>query len=234
MPHDSADQIFEEFQDIVQQGILRGFPNAERNGCPGSAVLEELANRPQPRRDVGWEHVTHCSPCYREFLDIRTQVKQRRELERRRALWRRVAVAASMILLGGSAIATYEVLQRNAGPARSEQSSPYQSASLDLKDRSVARSVEGQNTKTQPLVLPGKHLDLTIFLPIGSEPGRYEVKLLKKIDEPLLSFSGEAIVDRGTTVLRAKLDLTGQGAGSFLIGLRQPPSDWTYYPVTVR
>ena len=69
---------------------------------------------------------------------------------------------------------------------------------------------------------------------IGSEPGRYDVQLLKKIDEPLLSLSGEATVENGTTILRARLDLTGQAAGSFLVGLRQRPSDWTYYPVTIQ
>ena len=98
----------------------------------------------------------------------------------------------------------------------------------------MTRSVEKQAPKAQPLILPAKRLDLSIFLPIGSEPGRYDVQLLKKIDEPLLSVSGEATVQNGTTILRARLDLTGQTTGSFLVGLRQPPSDWTYYPVTIQ
>ncbi len=230
---ESADQIFEELQDIVQQAILREFPNPERKGCPGPASLRELANRPRPTRDAVWEHVTHCSPCYQEFLDLRSQVKI--ELERRRGavLRRRVVVAAIVVVLAGGAIATYEISQR--GTFRNPPAAgPYESASLDLKDRSVARSVEKQAPKTLPLILPARRLDLSIFLPIGSEPGRYDVQLLKKIDEPLLSVSGEATVQNGTTILRARLDLTGQVTGGFLIGLRQPPSDWTYYPVTIQ
>jgi hypothetical protein len=230
---ESADQIFEEFQDIVQQAILREFPNPERKGCPGPVSLRELANRPRPTRDAVWEHVTHCSPCYREFLDLRTHVKAELERRRRVVLRRRVAVAAVVVVLAGGAITTYEISQRSAfrnPPA----AGPYESASLDLKDRSVTRSIEKQAPKTQPLILPAKRLDLSIFLPVGSEPGRYDVQLLKKIDEPLLSVSGEATVQNGNTILRARLDLTGQAAGSFLVGLRQPPSDWTYYPVTVQ
>lgn len=230
---ESADQIFEEFQDIVQQAILREFPNPERKGCPGPVSLRELANRPRPTRDAVWEHVTHCSPCYREFLDLRTQVKAELERRRRVVLRRRVAVAAVVVVLAGGAITTYEISQRSAfrnPPA----AGPYESASLDLKDRSVPRSVEKQAPKTQPLILPAKRLDLSIFLPIGSEPGRYNVQLLKKIDEPLLSVSGEATVENGTTILRARLDLTGQTTGSFLVGLRQPPADWTYYPVAIQ
>jgi hypothetical protein len=82
--------------------------------------------------------------------------------------------------------------------------------------------------------LPAKRLDLTIFLPIGSEPGRYDVKLLKSVDESLLNASGQAQVEHGLTILRTRLDLAGRPPGSFLIGLRQPPSVWTYYPVSIR
>jgi hypothetical protein len=229
MPDDSADEVFEELQDIVQQAVLRGFPNPERKGCPGTEVLRELANRPQPTRDAAWEHVTHCSPCYGEFLELRNQVKQLRELGRRRTLRRRALVAALVVLVAGGAIAVYEALHQ-----RGSSSAPYQVASLDLKDRTVVRGATDQNTATQPLVLPASRLDLTILLPIGSEAGRYEVQVFKNVDQPLLNVSGEAVIENGTTVLRARLDLAGQGTGNFLLALRRPPSDWTYYPVTVR
>ena len=111
---ESADQIFEELQDIVQQAILREFPNPERNGCPGPASLRELANRPRPTRDAVWEHVTHCSPCYQEFLDLRNQVKIELARQRRAVLRRRVVVAAIVVVLAGGAIATYEISQRGA------------------------------------------------------------------------------------------------------------------------
>jgi hypothetical protein len=230
---ESADQIFEELQDIVQQAILREFPNPERKGCSGTESLRQLANRPRPTRDAVWEHVTHCSPCYREFLDLRTQVKSQRERQRRLEVRRHVLVAAALLVVVGGAVATYVMSQRGYFRTTAPTGT-YESASLDLKDRSVARSVEKQTSKAQPLVLPAKRLDVSILLPIGSEPGRYDVQLLKKIDEPLLTVSGEATVEHGTTILRARLDLTSQAAGSFLVGLRQPPSDWTYYPVSIQ
>ena len=230
---ESADQIFEELQDIVQQAILREFPNPERKGCSGTESLRQLANRPRPTRDAVWEHVTHCSPCYQEFLDLRTQVKSHREHERRIALRRRALVVATLLVVVAGAAATYEMSQK--GYFRSTPPpGTYESASLDLKDRSVSRSVEKQPSKTQPLLLRARRLDLRIFLPIGSEPGRYDVQLLKKIDEPILSVSGGAAVEQGVTVLQAKIDLTGQPAGNYLVGLRQLPSEWTYYPVTIQ
>jgi hypothetical protein len=230
---ESADQIFEELQDIVQQAILREFPNPERNGCPGAEPLRQLANRPRPTRDAVWEHVTHCSPCYREFLDLRAQVKSQREQERRVAVRRRVLAVAALLVIAAGAAATYEMSKR--GYFRSTPPvGTYESASLDLKDRSVSRSVEKQAPKTQPLMLPARRLDLSIFLPIGSEAGRYDVQLLKKIDEPILSATGDARIEQGVTILHARIDLSGQTIGNYLIGLRQSPSEWTYYPVTIQ
>ena len=226
---DDPDQIFEELQDIVQQAILREFPNPGRKDCPGPEVLRELANRPRPTRDSDWEHITHCSPCYGEFLDLRAKVKERQELERRRLVRRRAGVIGLALLAMAGLFGGYRLLQRSGGSSDGQ----YLSASLDLKDRSVTRG-GGQALQPHPLVLPATRLDLTIYLPIGSEAGRYEVQFLKKIDDPILKASGEATIERGITVLRAKLDLTGQVAGSFLVGLRQPESEWTYYPVAIR
>ena len=231
MPDDSPDQIFEEFRDVVQQTILTGFPNPERKGCVGSAVLQELANRPLPVRDAAWEHVTHCSPCYREFLEFRARVKHAR---RRLVVHRRLMVsgaAVALVIAGG--ITKYELAHRGDRSANQTAGS-YQTAALDLKDRSVARGEGGHPSRTEPLILPPKPLDLTIYLPIGSEPGAYQVQLLKRIDEPLMTVSGEARVVHGNTVLRARIDLTHVTSGAVLIGLRQPPSEWTYYPVTIR
>jgi len=233
MNDDSADQIFEHFQDIVQQAILREFPNPERKGCPGTEVLRELASRPRPVRDAPWEHVTHCSPCFREFLDLRTEAKQRLELEHRRAIRRRTALAAIAAAVAGGGIAAYEVFHRGGLPP-SEELGPYQPALLDLRDTSTTRGAEGQGRKGPPHILPAKRLDLTILLPVGSEPGPYEVQFLKNVDKPLLNASGGATVENGITVVRTKLDLSRQAPGNFLIGLRQGPSTWTFYPVTIR
>ena len=92
---------------------------------------------------------------------------------------------------------------------------------------------EGQRQRTQLHILPAKRLDLTILLPVGSEPGPYEVQFLKDVDKPLVNGSGGATLENGITVVRAKLDLSRKDPGTYLIGLRRPPSNWTFYPVTI-
>ena len=233
MPDDSADQTFEQLQDIVQQAILREFPNPERKGCPGTEVLRELANRPRPTRGAAWEHVTHCSPCYKEFLDLRSEVRRQLDLQRRRTIRRRTALGGIAIVVAGGGIAVYEIL-RHRSLRSFEDLGPYQPALLDLRDASAQRGAGGQSRRAQPHILPAKRVDLTILLPIGSEPGPYEVQLLKDVDKPLLNASSKASVEDGTTVLKVKIDLSRQNPGGFLIGLRQPPLDWTYYPVAIQ
>jgi hypothetical protein len=232
MRDDSADQIFEEFQDIVQQAILRGFPNPERKACPGAEVLRELANRPRPTRDAAWEHVTHCSPCYREFLDLRSEVKARLAQQRRHTLQRRAALAAGVALFTGAAVAAYEIFH-HAQIVKSPEANAYQPALLDLRNQSAPRSVGTPNTSMAPPILPAKRLKLTILLPVGSEPGHYEVEFLDNTAQ-LVTTGGEAYVQQGTTILMLALDLQGRAGRNYEIGLRRPPSDWAYYRVLLQ
>ena len=70
---ESSDAQYERLKHQLQQTILTEYPNPERKGCPGQTVLQGLAARyldDGVQEDPNWHHVTHCSPCYREFLDI--------------------------------------------------------------------------------------------------------------------------------------------------------------------
>jgi len=68
----------------LQEAILRDFPNPERTGCPGTAVIRDIAERSVKLEIVegaDWDHIIRCSPCYREFLTIndklRTEAQER-------------------------------------------------------------------------------------------------------------------------------------------------------------
>jgi hypothetical protein len=75
---ETPEEKWNRVQKKVQQGILTAYPNPNREGCPGSEVLLELAGRATKLKtlegDERWEHVTHCSPCYKEYLEAREQV----------------------------------------------------------------------------------------------------------------------------------------------------------------
>jgi hypothetical protein len=76
---ESPEQKWDRVQKKIQQAILTSYPNPKREGCPGSAGLTDLARRAAAldtlEGDPSWDHVTHCSPCYKEFLEARDQFR---------------------------------------------------------------------------------------------------------------------------------------------------------------
>ena len=101
-PDESPESKFDRLKKQLQDAILRDYPNPERKGCPGGAVLRELAERPLGQAvedDPHWAHITHCSECYREFLAFNNAFRQQAKARRVRVRWS-VAVAAIVITVG--------------------------------------------------------------------------------------------------------------------------------------
>src|ERR1700726_2324171 len=76
---ESSEQKYDRIQRDIQSAILKNYPNPERIGCRGKVVVELFAKNPDritaeddvnPQSD--WYHITHCSPCYAEFLELRS------------------------------------------------------------------------------------------------------------------------------------------------------------------
>ena len=97
----------------------------------------------------------------------------------------------------------------------------------------MTRSEEGKED-TKPIVLQREPEALIIRLPFGSREGAYEIQIAKSAEHPLLSATGEAKVENGTTAVTAKMDFSGLPAGNYFICLRRLPWDWTCYPVVIR
>src|SRR3954454_19667614 len=73
---ETPEQKYKRMADPVQQSILRNYPNPNREGCPGEAAVREVASRTEVQKDELWRHITHCSPCYAEFLQYRDEQPQ--------------------------------------------------------------------------------------------------------------------------------------------------------------
>ena len=67
-PTDDDDAEVERFLDEM---FSCANPNPSRRGCPTTTVLFELAHRQRGLDDPLWDHLTKCSPCYREFMALR-------------------------------------------------------------------------------------------------------------------------------------------------------------------
>ena len=85
------------FLKAAQRVLLQGgFPNPERTGCPDKSILKAIASREvSPGKVMDWiEHVGMCSPCFREYTELRRQV-----VWRRRAAYLRACAQITCALL---------------------------------------------------------------------------------------------------------------------------------------
>src|SRR5713226_6407122 len=163
--------------DILRQGLATEFPNPERIGCPGSALLKGIAHgRVSLTEAEPWlDHLGSCSPCFQEFTAFRRQaVSQRRRMQ----AW--VAVAAVLVF------AVVGWLWMRARPSLQTTATVV----LDLRDRSVARGQNPSETGQSPLEIPRSAKHLILDLPIGSKEGPYDVGLLSETGDELLRTTG--------------------------------------------
>ena len=95
---ETPEQKYNRIAAAVQQTILQNFPNPDRVGCPGEAKLREVAARKTIVEDDAWQHITHCSPCYGEFLAEKERLRGSQRKRRTRAA---LAAAAVLVILVG-------------------------------------------------------------------------------------------------------------------------------------
>jgi hypothetical protein len=224
---DATEQRYERLRGAIQETILRNFPNPERKGCPGDAMVREVAGRRQLLEDDAWQHITHCSPCYGAFLEYKNDFRRVR-----RGQGLKILLGAVTFVVLGASITVYEV--RHYGePSETSGRAIFETATVDLRNASSKRGTEGQPANVPQLFLPRKRLALTIYLPFGSEPGNYEIRLARP-GQPLITARADAKFEQGTTVLRTRIDLSLLMPGEFMIGVRQGTWNWNDYPVTLR
>ena len=80
MRPETPEEKFNRLQAIIQNAVLTGYPNPLRINCPGSAAIAEYSKRVMDFEDIvegeePYEHITHCSPCYAEFLQANDDVR---------------------------------------------------------------------------------------------------------------------------------------------------------------
>jgi hypothetical protein len=91
-----------------------------------------------------------------------------------------------------------------------------------------------QNSNKSAVQIPRDRLTLSIYLPVGSEPGHYEVQILQEPGQALAQAEGSAGFRDHIAVLTVKLDLTHLTPGLYLMEIRQSGLSWSQYPVLLK
>jgi hypothetical protein len=206
--------------DILRQGLAKEFPNPERIGCPGSALLKGIAQRrvSLTEAEPWFEHLGSCSPCFQEFTQFRAQeASQRRRIQ----VW----IAAAAVLVFAMAGWLWE----RTRPSVQTTATVF----LDLRERSVARGQNPSDSSQLPLHVPHTAKHLILDLPIGNREGSYDVALLGETGDEIVRTAGTAQLENHVVILRADVDFVSVRPGSYFLGVRQPGLDWTRFALRV-
>lgn len=149
--------------------------------------------------------------------------------KRVRLLGLAAAVAALVIVVGWAVLAKLDVPLGHGVVAWAEG---WQQASVDLRGYEALRGGE-PGPSLPPLVLPRGKLILTINLPVGSEPGHYDVELQQSRGQTIAQANGTANLVNGLTVLKIRIDTRRAHRGGASLRVRPPVRSWSQYRIDV-
>ena len=83
-------------------------------------------------------------------------------------------------------------------------------------------------------MLSRARLKVTIQLPVGSEPGEYEIQVLDADPKSRASSTGRAAIIDYVTSLETILDTSTLPAGGYQLAVRREGYDWQLFPVQLQ
>jgi hypothetical protein len=209
----------------------RAHPNPAREGCPPAELMTRLAHRQLPIGDPAYDHIGKCSPCYQELRAIQQADATRLTTAAKR---KRLAYAAATLLV--LAIVGSFVLRRATSTGRTAVSTAEieQQARLDLRPFVGGRGGDQRTKEPEGLVLSRGRLNATILLPVGSEPGEYEVQIVDDELKPRTSSTGTTSIVDHVTTLKTMLDTSALTPGNYQLAIRRQGEDWRLVPTRLR
>jgi hypothetical protein len=224
-PDPSGFRPEDQFDDVFAYGN----PNPDRVGCPSREALRALSRRERPIDDPGYEHISNCSPCFREFRAL--QQARAAELYSRKRLWSLVTAATVLVgsVAGWLLFAPGRIADRD-GPR--EQAAVVETV-LDFQKYTVNRGEQPASQQARVPLGAARHR-LTVLLPVGAEPGRYDVQLVDSKHQSRAATVGQAQIRNYVTTLTADFDVTSVPRGDYQLALRREGDDWYLYPVVIQ
>lgn len=217
----------------LRQHVLIGFPNPRRDGCPDHATLRAMAFRVKTLQLSSHlvSHVASCSPCFRDYSSLRKSVKHQRITKIM------VGIAASLLIAAGIFVLRPRPEDQNPPSpppiAQTPVPTPTPVATVVVNLASLVRT-RGQGTaNTDRVTLPAKRLRVKFLMPIGSEPGRYEVQIIRSGGDVVIDTAATAGINDGVTSFEVEVPLETLKSSSLTLLVRPPGLTWQRYPIYV-
>lgn len=245
-----------EFLAFARSYLSDAFPNADRQGCPPDESLQSLAANPSESQAAITEHIASCSPCFRRYSELLTDVQLQRTADRAFS-WKRIfgwsrthpllvgaVLACALFIAIGVRLLWTRFSVPNPPPLETHQphnpTSPvnpvvaYLPLSLDLTNISPIRGSKPPTTGSQRRVrVLGSPLDLTLSLPLGSEEQTYSVSL-KSAGRTFWSKSAKAHLNKGQILIRVQADFRQVPAGNYNLEIESAAGIRLIQPVSIQ
>ena len=195
----------------------------------GEQVVRDVAARRLPVQDAPWEHITHCSPCFREFLGFRSELTDaRKRLVRRN----RIVLVSALAAAGIAGVAIW------TGGLHGTRTPTTIAAvvRVDLRPFALARNEvqDPPQSKQVAATFSRQAIRLEISLPVGSDEGKYDVRLMDSELRALMSSSAATAFTDHIVSISVAFDLSRLAPGSYVLGVHGPDGNWRTYPVAIR
>jgi hypothetical protein len=187
-------------------------------------------------------HIVGCSPCFKEYAHFRRMSFVWRGLRLTAASLAVLAVlfAATRLLHDpinrrGQQSASEKQIDRQASGATSKQAIPPAAPLLvrvDLSSFSPTRGDEAEDSRHK-VHLPQKLLRVRFILPLGMEPGEYEIRLQDDAGAVFINKRALGHMTNGTTSMEMNMDLAGAHRGNFTLMVHPPGESWRKFPVVI-
>lgn len=212
------------------------YPNPERIGCPAPEVFEALKRREIAFDDPVWQHIERCSPCYCEFANIRKEIFRQERKSNSANRFRLAAGLAVAIALGSGAYLWQHRSPTDQGSNTGRIGAQSgEAAVLNFEDGSELRGAGEPETQTlTPQHLRRNQLRLTVFLPLGSPSGKYELEMVSADQKIAWHETGTATIKDGLTSVSVSGDLRQLVAGKYAFRFRRPDETWREKSVLVQ
>jgi hypothetical protein len=223
----------DQFQRDIDEVFSRANPNPDRVGCPPRETLVRLARRQQPLADPAYEHLAKCSPCFQQFRALQEEFARTAAVRPGGRRWLLGGVAAGIVLALGAG--WWFTGRQDPSPVTQTTSVAPDAqlrAEVDLRRFTVLRSEQAQGD-AEPVALPRGSADLVILLPVGSEPGAYDVQLLDGDLRSRSDAKGTAAIEDFVTTLHVRMDLRQLAAGRYQLAVRREGDSWRMFPAVV-
>jgi hypothetical protein len=147
--------------------------------------------------------------------------------------FRIAAVACAAVLVLGAIIYWTGVVRPTPPVQIASVTTP---ATLDLRPLTENRGLEQgrPNTPKPPLILPRKHLRLTLYFPVGADEGQYALQLLDGQLRTLIKQHVTATLQDHIVTAVAELDLSSLSPGLHTLAIRKSDDEWRTYSVVLQ